>query len=149
MNMDLKTFVEDSLVQICEGIKAAQERTAGTGAYISPALSSANEAAGSEEDLQLFTQDVVFDLAIEVVSQEGSSNKNSGKLVLCIASIFNAGIKGESQRSQESKGSYVSRMRFTIPVCWPRVRAEEDVYNSCTIKGGFIDLNAVKNGGKL
>ena len=145
MNMELKTFVEDSLVQICEGIKAAQKRTADTGAYISPALSSAKEAAGSEEDLKLFTQDVVFDLAIEVVSQEGSSNKSSGKLVLCIASIFNAGVKGESQTSQESKGSYVSRMRFTIPVCWPRVRAEEDVYNSGTSNKDMPSPNAYMN----
>ena len=117
--MELKTFVAESLTQICEGISEAQKNVAKLGAYISPRLASENRTA-NDKSVARHASKISFDVAIEVIndSTTGSSVEGGGKLnVLALCSR----VTGEKTEEMHSKSSTVSRLIFDLPVIWPSV----------------------------
>ena len=123
--MELKNFVEESLVQICEGIKGAQARTEGSGAYISPRMSDSGNASSSDKIFIHKVHNVDFDVAIEVSTQNSQSNKNESKFSIAIATIFSGNIQGGTHNEQKGQDSNISRLKFSIPVCWPCIPVRE------------------------
>lgn len=100
--MELKEFVKQSLIEICEGIKEAQQYIAENkvAAYVNHP-NYASTRPGSVE----------FDIAVTVVSSD--KNDASGKLT--IVGVFKAGGGIESS----TENSSVSRLKFDIPVRYP------------------------------
>jgi hypothetical protein len=104
---DLEMFVKETLVSIVRAVKTAQAETAGTGAKINPdhvipqGRAQTSDAKGVE--------DVRFDVAL-IASR---SRKGGAGLKFHIVS---AGA--ERSRSDAS----ISRIVFSIPVCWPQAK---------------------------
>ena len=117
--MELKTFVAESLTQICEGIRDAQARTLELGAYVSP-LSAREDMARPDG-----TVDVEFDVAVVVASEKGSTSGSEGGLMVAMASFFKAGAKSESKSSELAQDATVSRLKFVVPVRWPLVEVRK------------------------
>lgn len=117
--MDLKTFVSESLVQICEGIKDAQARTLGIGAYVCP--------KPLKEDLKRKdgTVAVEFDVAVGTVSEKDSTSGGESRLSIVIMTVFNAHIKGDSKNRELEQDTTISRLKFVVPVRWPFVEVQE------------------------
>lgn len=107
--MDLKTFVAESLKQIAEGIKEAQE--ADTGAWICPpVLKNDGVRAEAPNGNYPFIQEVDFDIAVTVT--EDSHAEGGAKV-----SVFAVSLGGKTETT--SANSSVSRLRFSLPVRWP------------------------------
>jgi hypothetical protein len=111
--MHLKEFVKDALVEIIQGIKAAQDQP-GAGGYIAP------EGVGDHEfprdggvlNSQMIVSTVVkFDVA---VTAESSVDGGGGaKLRIAIVEA-NLGASGNSKNTQ------VSRIQFSVPLVMPK-----------------------------
>ena len=108
--MDLKTFVSQSLIQIAEGIKEAQE--ANTGAWIAPDLQRNDKGLVAVDGANSpIAQMIKFDVAVTVSSQK---NKE-GKASLVVAWLDIGGGIGKN-----SENSVISRVQFELPVAWPK-----------------------------
>jgi hypothetical protein len=95
--MDLKDFVSETLKQIIDGVKDAQQTANTKGAVIVP------YSQGAEK--------IEFDVAVTAV--EGT--ETAGKAGISVWSI-GAGVSGKS----ESSTSTVSRIRFSVAVELPK-----------------------------
>lgn len=109
--MDLKTFVAESIKQIAEGIKEAQN--ADTGAWVSPLVGS---LVGKKPQIwdNITTADpqvISFDIAVTAVESDAKKG-GGGMQVLGIA--IGGGLESSTQNSS------VSRIRFDLPIIWPR-----------------------------
>jgi hypothetical protein len=101
--MNIKEFVSDSLVQICEAVLDAQEKTSKSGARVNPYF----RRAKPEEAAQV----VKFDLAVTVSQQ--ANGKAGGEIKILGASL---GGGGELATSEQT----ISRIKFEIPIDLPR-----------------------------
>ena len=125
MNMDLKEFVKETIVQISKGIDEANTELADTEAMVNPIYvkMNSNDAQGygrtkerqpnyGNPDSKLL-QRVDFDVAVSVeAGQQGSAGAK-----LSIASI-GIGAEGKTESSNKSE----SRIKFTIPVVFPEYK---------------------------
>jgi hypothetical protein len=137
--MDLREFVRDALVQICQGVFEAQGKS-GT-AVINPRLKTA--AYDKDDPDSRYRLDpenlknvgivatnyanghadvVEFDVAISVTSSKSASTtvegegKVEGKIYVASADVS---LQGQHKRGHESSQSDVSRIRFRVPVQFP------------------------------
>ena len=95
--MDIKEFISQTLKQIIDGVKDAQEHAEGKNAVVVPYYGD--------------RQKIDFDVAVTVV--EGK--ETGGKAGISVWSI-GAGVTGKT----ESSSSTVSRIKFEIPVELPK-----------------------------
>lgn len=107
--MDLKTFIQTTLVQIVQGTEAAITEIAkmDSNAKVNPFASH-----GSYSD----PKDVDFDVAV-TVTDEKSGGGDAGIAV----AMFRFGAKGEVKLESQA----VSRIRFSIPVAVPGIAVEQ------------------------
>jgi hypothetical protein len=107
--MDLKTFVQTTLVQIVEGVEGAISQIARSGknAKINPFPAHDNHSD---------TKDVDFDVAVTVTD----SKSGSGGAGIRIAS-FQIGGQGEVTVQSHA----VSRIKFAVPVAIPGTATEQ------------------------
>jgi hypothetical protein len=111
--MELKDFIEETLVNITTGIRNAQEKAHPTGAVINP--NSLRYNTGSLRE-QGYTSDgrvtsaIDFDLAVTIT--EGSSVKAK---IGVISGLLNLGTQG----AIDTSNIVVSRIRFSIPILYP------------------------------
>lgn len=117
--MDLKEFVSDTLVQICEGIKDAQDKTKEMGAYVSPMLTAKGTATAHGGDATGVSR-VRFDVALEVVDESKSGNTSNHKAGLKIF-CAHTGLDGSNENHTTDKETHVSKVSFEVPVVWPTV----------------------------
>lgn len=117
--MDLKEFVSDTLVQICEGIKDAQVKTKEMGAYVSPMLTDKGTAT-TQGCGATGVSKVCFDVALEVVdeTQSGDTSRHGAELKIFCARLS---LDGKDESRSTGKESHVSRVSFEVPVKWPAV----------------------------
>lgn len=103
--MDLEHFIAESLKQIIDGARSAQEhaREQGHGAKVNPFVKGITGAS--------YIKDVEFDVAVTIV-QDDKKKKGGG---LRVAGLV-IGAEGEAASTHES----VSRIRFSIPVVLSR-----------------------------
>lgn len=125
--MELKNYVSDVLVQICEGIADAQMRTKEIGAVISPRHQLGVDSIpclvpeNSKSDAASI---VKFDVAMAVDSSNSSEKGHKPSASIQVAS-FSLSLTGKQQKAQENQGaSHLSRVQFEIVVKWPEVSGE-------------------------
>jgi|ERR1051326_3394173 hypothetical protein len=140
--MDLKTFIEQSLVEIIQGIHEAQGKVKGYSALINPQIQSQLTKDGYLEGnfprpnrevlerlnlLETATGGVAdmveFDLAITVAKDrsETAAQDGGGKVGLSI-SVLSAevGASSKTTSGENYSDTRVSRVKFRIPVMFPR-----------------------------
>lgn len=115
--MDLKTFVEETLCQLAEGVAAAQERLAKIGATVNPYFvqypSGAIQAGTRPPDAnQLPSQLQSVDFDVAVTAAEKDSTGGGFSIAVVMAKL---GAGGHN----ETSNSTVSRVRFRIVVDLP------------------------------
>jgi hypothetical protein len=96
--MELKTFIAQTLVELCEGVSDAQQRVLDLGARVNPALVAGNITK--------------VDFDVEVSTAEGASAKSG-------LGVFVGAISAGAQGQMEAKQNSVGRIRFTVPVIMP------------------------------
>jgi hypothetical protein len=106
--MDLKEFVSQTLGQIIEGVKAAQETAKAAGAEVNPHMTRAVVQATTMSGLP--SRDVDFDVALTVT--EGTGTKGG---IGIVAGPFALGSTGQST----AQNSSVSRIRFSVALALP------------------------------
>ena len=124
--MELKDFVSKTIIDICAGIKKAQEQGKSFGACIAPGMNQG--FAVGREDCANTPQMLEFDVAVTVnekANEESEANAGAGISVIS-AFLF---MKGREKRAKEESSNYVSRIKFTIPVLYPVVIAENLQYD--------------------
>lgn len=115
--MELKEFVRETLLQITQGVKEAQEATSEYGAVINPSA----YAHDSDYDYaviknkKLPVQNVEFEVALTATTGEGSK---SG-----IGVAFGAFAIGGNKSTEENNVS-VTNIKFTIPAVFPTIDSE-------------------------
>lgn len=114
--MELKDFITGTLVQIVEGVHAAQKQVEALGGNVNPYDRQAIPGFGTKYK-RGEVQNVAFDVAI--TAQENSASKEGiGVVVAAIA----LGKRNETSDSSTS----VSRVAFTVPLALPDGQNRED-----------------------
>lgn len=112
--MDLKDFVAETLQQIVEGTKAAQNHIQQSGAAINPNLLGDYKEHAKHGLLLSGTgkvaQLVQFDVALEV--KEGTGTKGG---IGVMAGLFALGTQGQSN----AENSSLNRVKFSVPLSLP------------------------------
>ena len=114
--MDLKTFVEETLCQLADGVVAAQKRLEPLGATVNPYFTADGNgnikpcAAPKKGCVSPKLQAVDFDVAVTVSEKDSA---NGGAAISIIGAKL--GMDGE----KESSSSTVSRIHFQIVVDLP------------------------------
>jgi hypothetical protein len=115
--MELKDFVEESLVQIARGIEAASKALEDTNAHINPKNVYVNSDSRQnygrlvkKQEYNPVVELVEFDVAVH--ASEGK--ETNGKIGISVGSI-GLGAGGKSQETNRSE----SRIKFKIPVVFP------------------------------
>jgi len=111
INMELKDFVSETLKQVMEGVKMAQEKAAEVGGTINPqGFVVPGKSMPMNTGLSITGQMIDFDI---VVSTQ-DTDKAKGGVGIFVGEI-GIGVKGEA----ESQSTAVNRIRFSVPVYLP------------------------------
>src|SRR5262245_54599879 len=115
--MELRDFVRETLTQIMDGVKSAQELQDGHGGEVNPSLWNRGSSIGVESVIEenkgmvsesrRMIEFVQFDIA--VVATEGTGTK--GGIGVFVGAV-GLGSQGESRHSSESQ----SRIQFRVPI---------------------------------
>ena len=116
--MDLKEFIQVSLVQISKGIEAANEELKDSKAKVNPSNIAVNAGGGANygiisqtnQNMPRVVELVEFDIAITV----SDGTEKNGKIALSVGAI-GIGVGGKNSEANSS----LSRLKFKIPVAWP------------------------------
>ena len=119
--MELKTFIKETLTQIVEGVKEAQEGTKETGAKINPTFDKGQKGEGLKGDAAKHGLTVVGDRAHPIQMMEFDvkltvderADKKEGIGVSVV------GIKLGSDGEKSSETSSSSRIKFVVPIVLP------------------------------
>ena len=109
--MDLQDFVSSTLVQIIRGIVSARDELDDTGAVVCPLWYTRPDERTPVGSKHNAIHDVEFDVAVTV--EEDKEGDVGGTLKIPFASV------GAKARESSASAS-VSRVRFTVPVQYPR-----------------------------
>jgi hypothetical protein len=116
-NMDLKTFIAETLKQVIDGVRDAQAHAKDTGALINAAKKVTTLSTGQvrETDDPERLQNVEFDVAVS--AEEGKQRK--GGLGIVVGPVA---IGGHGQASTTTQS--VSRVKFAVPLRLPVQKRE-------------------------
>jgi hypothetical protein len=123
--MELKEYIKETLVQISEGIEAAQTEVRDCGGFVNPAhrtsvkTSDPSHFGAVENGQNIFLVD--FDVSISVI--EGSGTDAHAKLK--VASLISLGAGGKSSQSSNS----TNRISFKVPLGLPVDAVSEEQLN--------------------
>jgi len=123
--MELKSFVSETLVEIVEGEKEAQEKTKEAGALINPkgVFTESNTkivkwlpervSSGDWREDQI----VEFDVAVAVSEKDEAK----GGVGIQVASIMiGLGVSGKI----EDENNTISRLKFSVPLFLPEIKGK-------------------------
>jgi hypothetical protein len=115
--MTVKEFVEDTLVQIVEGVQAAQNRIDKTGAAINRIGMTLQFAQlqGRRYDPKTGEIEELVQFDIALTNESGTGTKGGVGVFL---GTVNLGTQGQST----NKDSSVSRVQFSVPIVYPRTK---------------------------
>ena len=113
--MDLREFVQTVLVQIVEGVVAAQTATSERNALINPVLWSRFSDTNLSTFDGVMIRDVEFDVAI--YASENSGGAAGASVALSVVSMRVGGERSQSEGSS-------SRVKFAVPIALPARRQE-------------------------
>ncbi len=114
--MELKDFIAQTLVEIVNGVSSAQQTLGAEGQFINP--EHAQHGDSQKKGVQFAygwspIESVDFDVAVTA-----SDTAGTGAKIGVTSGIINASLGGKGEKSTES----VNRIKFSIPVCYPRKR---------------------------
>jgi len=113
---NLQDFISETLVQITEGVKAAQTKIAVSGAMINPKEMAMDNSVpywrGEKAGNYLVGQTIEFDIAV-VASEEKNIKGGMG-----IVSVLGY------EANKENASSSVSRIKFSVPIFLPQQDVE-------------------------
>jgi hypothetical protein len=112
--MELKEFIEETLIQVVEGVKSAQEKAEKSGACISP---KGMRTGDSQRYISVGVGNVSIpltqiDFEIGLTSTEGEKGKSG-------IGVFLGGIGIGGQGETNTKNVSVTNIKFSVPVLWP------------------------------
>jgi hypothetical protein len=117
MTVDLKEFVSQTLCQIVEGVKSAQQSVQTSGGAVNPKLHSGHDNLAKSGFLfstaHGSVQVVQFDVALTV--SEGSGTKGG---IGVFAGVLSLGSTGQSNAENTS----VSHVKFSVPLALPSAK---------------------------
>ena len=121
--MDLKTFVEETLCQLAEGIEAAQGRLAGRGVLINPPFVPGSggslivnlDTLAGRDSYARYLQKIDFDIAVTASDAKQCGGRFS-------ISVLSARIGADGKN--ENFNSSVSRIRFQVVARLPQCNVE-------------------------
>ena len=112
--MELEQFVTEALRQIITGVKAAQEAVAETGGEVGPRFNANQSTWDGYVEFYNELQPVFkvgFDVA--VIATEGTKTQAG---IGVVAGIVALGSQGKSEQTS----AVVSRLKFEVPIVYPR-----------------------------
>lgn len=123
--MNLQTFISQTLIQIANGIREAEEQLTNAGAVVNPRhitgagnnMSNVYGHIDTKSNSPRAVHSVEFDVAVTAVKGE----ETKGGIGVVMGAI---GI-GSQGRSEESNTS-ISRIKFKIPIALPNSKADYD-----------------------
>ena len=108
--MELKDFVTETLMQIIEGIKDAQEKSSELGAIINPRSITGSTLSAVVKDRTHSVQEIGFEVALTSTTDENSKK--------CIGvALGSVGIG--ANKTQGEKEVSATSVRFSIPITRP------------------------------
>ncbi|TWT93260.1 hypothetical protein [Stieleria varia] len=114
--MELRTFIKETLVQICDGVNDAAQDVNIRGAIINPdGTQSDGNTTYVNPGFRRTVQNVEFDVALTTTEGKGTE----GGIGVMVGTI-GLGSKGKSDTSSSS----TSRVKFTVPVSLPASELE-------------------------
>ena len=108
--MELKEFIKETLVQIIDGIKEAQNSIGADNGEIIPKLSTPKDKYEVSSEGRII-HNIYFDVA--VTATEGSEKKGGGGIK--VASLIEIG--GEGKRSESNVSQ--NQIQFHVPLTYP------------------------------
>lgn len=120
--MDLKTFVEETLCQLAEGVDAAQKRLAPLGVTVNPYFwlgaqgQPQRATTPGKAQISPHLQTVDFDVAVTAAEKDSAGGGFSIAVVMA-----KLGMGGQSETSSAT----VSRVRFQVVIDLPHHKAGE------------------------
>lgn len=109
INMELKEFIENTLIDIVEGVKSAQERCNNHEVQISPGIVNNNTAS---KDYAI--QKVEFNVVLGMNTSNEKTNKGALQVILS-----NIGIGISSDDVNTHRNSEQTTVHFTVPIKLP------------------------------
>lgn len=106
--MDLKDFIAGTLVQIVEGVHAAQQQVVALGGNVNPY--DQHESLYGSSLTRGVVQSVIFDVAI--TAEENSASKEGVGVVVAAIALGKRNEKSDTASS-------VSRVQFSVPLALP------------------------------
>ena len=108
--MELKNFIKETLVQITQGVKEAQEETKEMGTHINPSgLIENNQLKFGYNDE--FTSVQKIKMSVAIATTEGADVKAGVGLI----HVLSLGVSSKV----EEKTAIENRIEFEIPICLP------------------------------
>ena len=117
--MELREFINETVTQIAQGVKDAQEATKGTGAMINPRMKGTDQA-GKYVSLTtgaIFVSEVEINVAISALEKEG--NKFGIGVVTGL-------LSGGGAQSSGQENSTMSTVKFCVPIALPIYRPQKN-----------------------
>ena len=109
--MELKEFITETLTQIIEGVKSAQEKSKDTGALINPADTKAQENTPKTTQNDYIG---LVDFGVALTQIEGKEGKSG-------IGVYFAGIGFGGQQKTDTQNMSVTNIKFSIPVIFPQM----------------------------
>ncbi|MBT1444860.1 hypothetical protein KJI95_10030 [Shewanella sp. JM162201] len=139
--MELKDFVKDTLIQICQGVNEAQGEVNSIGGYVNPAIYGVN---GNPSHFSTLSQgEGVFMVDFDVAVTVSEAEKQNGQAKISVATFLNAGGGIDNSTSQSSVTKIAFKVPLSLPVCpsskeryKQERRAEEEQYQNLYVPSG-------------
>lgn len=120
--MTLEHFITESLVQICDGIRTAQNKITANEIKeksYSPSIAPYSKG-GKKEDIY----EIKFDVTVTTINATSTTNSNATNTgINTKPEIFvvqgNVNFESNSQKAANQSTSSLNRIQFTIPIIYP------------------------------
>lgn len=118
--MDLKDFVKETLLDIVDGVKEAQEERKESGAIISPRHIGGKGYTAQVGEKSCSVQLVDFEIVLGEIVNKESQGIVQGKLGVVLSKI-GIGIEAKGEAKKEDRNSAQTSIRFSVPVILPSI----------------------------
>jgi hypothetical protein len=110
-NMELKDFVSETLVQVMQGVKMAQDKAAEFGGTVNPKGFVNSEKSTPRNPVNdLVAQLISFDIVVST----HDADKAKGGVGVFVGEV-GIGVRGEA----ESQSTAVNKIQFSVPIYLP------------------------------
>lgn len=107
--MELKDFVAETLVQICQGVESARNQTKSIGAKIAPTVDKDNAVV-----LDCFEHETANLVHFDIDIAEETKTEAGGNLKVILSVVSGGASLGKADRKNNTH-----HVSFDVPVVWP------------------------------